>query len=74
MAICVISFLVCMHHFWHLGDKRRTSMASSVHDMIIAVTTGGKYFNWLFTCMAAVRFSVPHPVSTDVMVPSSSEA
>jgi cytochrome o ubiquinol oxidase subunit 1 len=60
MAICVLSFLVWLHHFFTMGASADVNGFFGVMTMIIAVPTGVKIFNWLFTLYGGtVRFSVP---------------
>src|ERR1700740_2977935 len=60
MAICVLSFLVWLHHFFTMGASANVNAFFGVMSMIIALPTGVKVFNWLFTMYGGrVRFSVP---------------
>src|SRR5246500_783421 len=60
MAICLLSFLVWLHHFFTMGASATVNGFFGVMTMIIAVPTGVKVFNWLFTMYGGrVRFSVP---------------
>jgi cytochrome o ubiquinol oxidase subunit 1 len=60
MAICIIAFLVWLHHFFTMGAGGDVNGFFGVMTMIIAVPTGVKIFNWLFTMWGgAVRFSLP---------------
>src|SRR5205807_8060238 len=60
MAICVLSFLVWLHHFFTMGASANVNGFFGVMTMIIAVPTGVKVFNWLFTMYGGqVRYSVP---------------
>ncbi|HWL73440.1 MAG TPA: cbb3-type cytochrome c oxidase subunit I, partial [Burkholderiaceae bacterium] len=60
MAICVLSFLVWLHHFFTMGASANVNGFFGVMTMIIAVPTGVKVFNWLFTMWGGrVRFTVP---------------
>src|SRR5712672_2829126 len=60
MAICVLSFLVWLHHFFTMGASANVNGFFGVMTMVIAVPTGVKIFNWLFTMYGGrVRFSVP---------------
>ncbi|MGH6847994.1 MAG: cbb3-type cytochrome c oxidase subunit I, partial [Methylocella sp.] len=49
MAICVISFMVWLHHFFTMGAGADVNAVFGIMSMIIAVPTGVKVFNWLFT-------------------------
>ena len=69
MAICVLSFLVWLHHFFTMGASANVNAFFGVMTMIIAVPTGVKIFNWLFTMYAGrVRFTVPILWSIGFMV------
>jgi cytochrome o ubiquinol oxidase subunit I len=60
MAICVLSFVVWLHHFFTMGAGANVNGFFGVMTMIIAVPTGVKIFNWLFTLYGGkVRFTVP---------------
>jgi cytochrome o ubiquinol oxidase subunit I len=49
MAICVLSFMVWLHHFFTMGAGADINGFFGIMTMIIAVPTGVKVFNWLFT-------------------------
>jgi cytochrome o ubiquinol oxidase subunit 1 len=69
MAICVLSFLVWLHHFFTMGASADVNGFFGVMTMIIAVPTGVKVFNWLFTMYGGrVRFTVPVLWSIGFMV------
>jgi cytochrome o ubiquinol oxidase subunit 1 len=69
MAICVLSFLVWLHHFFTMGAGADVNGFFGVMTMIIAVPTGVKVFNWLFTMWGGrVRFTVPVLWSLGFMV------
>ncbi len=60
MAIAVLSFLVWLHHFFTMGAGGDVNGFFGVATMIIAIPTGVKVFNWLFTMYRGrVRFPVP---------------
>ncbi len=60
MAICVLSFMVWLHHFFTMGAGADVNGFFGIMTMIIAVPTGVKIFNWLFTLYGGtIRFSVP---------------
>ena len=60
MAICILSFLVWLHHFFIMGAGADVNGFFGIMSMIIAVPTGVKIFNWLFTMYGGrVRFHVP---------------
>ncbi|UVK38820.1 cytochrome o ubiquinol oxidase subunit I [Mesorhizobium sp. AR10] len=69
MAICVLSFLVWLHHFFTMGASADVNGFFGIMTMIIAVPTGVKVFNWLFTMYGGrVRFEVPILWSIGFMV------
>jgi cytochrome o ubiquinol oxidase subunit I len=60
MAICLISFTVWLHHFFTMGAGADVNAFFGIASMIIAVPTGVKIFNWLFTMYGgSVRFTTP---------------
>jgi cytochrome o ubiquinol oxidase subunit I len=69
MAICILSFLVWLHHFFTMGASANVNGFFGVMTMIIAVPTGVKVFNWLFTMYGGrIRFTVPVLWSIGFMV------
>jgi cytochrome o ubiquinol oxidase subunit I len=60
MAICILSFMVWLHHFFTMGAGANVNAFFGIMTMIIAVPTGVKIFNWLFTLYGGrIRFEVP---------------
>jgi cytochrome o ubiquinol oxidase subunit I len=60
MAICVLSFTVWLHHFFTMGAGADVNAIFGIASMIIAVPTGVKVFNWLFTMYGGrVVFTAP---------------
>ncbi|MDX7953079.1 cytochrome o ubiquinol oxidase subunit I [Lichenihabitans sp. Uapishka_5] len=49
MAICLLAFMVWLHHFFTMGAGADVNGVFGIMSMIIAVPTGVKVFNWLFT-------------------------
>ncbi|MGO8914974.1 MAG: cytochrome o ubiquinol oxidase subunit I [Stellaceae bacterium] len=49
MVICVLSFTVWLHHFFTMGAGADVNTVFGITSAIIAVPTGVKIFNWLFT-------------------------
>jgi cytochrome o ubiquinol oxidase subunit I len=69
MVICVLSFIVWLHHFFTMGASADVNGFFGVMTMVIAVPTGVKVFNWLFTMYGGrVQFSVPVLWSIGFMV------
>ncbi|MDA5193279.1 cytochrome o ubiquinol oxidase subunit I [Govanella unica] len=57
LAICLLSFLVWVHHFFTMGAGGNVNAVFGIASMIIAVPTGVKVFNWLFTMYGGrIRF------------------
>ena len=60
MAICLLSFIVWLHHFFTMGAGGDVNGFFGIMTMIIAVPTGVKVFNWLFTMYGGrIRFTSP---------------
>jgi cytochrome o ubiquinol oxidase subunit I len=69
MAICVLSFMVWLHHFFTMGAGADVNGFFGIMTMIIAVPTGVKVFNWLFTLYGgSIRFTSPILWSLGFMV------
>ena len=69
MAICVLSFMVWLHHFFTMGAGADVNSFFGIMTMIIAVPTGVKIFNWLFTLYGGeVRFTAAIHWSLGFMV------
>lgn len=59
-AISVLGFIVWLHHFFTMGSSANVNAFFGVMTMIIAVPTGVKLFNWLFTMYRGrLRITVP---------------
>jgi cytochrome o ubiquinol oxidase subunit 1 len=58
LAICILSFLVWLHHFFTMGAGADVNGFFGVATMLIAIPTGVKLFNWIFTMYGGrIRFS-----------------
>lgn len=59
-AITFLSFTVWLHHFFTMGAGANVNAFFGIMTMIIAIPTGVKVFNWLFTMYRGrVRFTTP---------------
>ncbi|THD55423.1 MAG: cytochrome o ubiquinol oxidase subunit I [Bradyrhizobium sp.] len=69
MAIFIISFMVWLHHFFTMGAGPDVNAIFGIASMIIAVPTGVKIYNWLFTMYGGrIRFTTPMLWSIGFMV------
>ena len=69
MVICILSFMVWLHHFFTMGAGANVNAIFGIATMVIAVPTGVKVFNWLFTMYGGrVRFEAPLLWSIGFMV------
>ena len=69
MAICLLSFMVWLHHFFTMGAGADVNAIFGIASMIIAVPTGVKLFNWLFTMYGGrITYSVSMLWSIGFMV------
>jgi cytochrome o ubiquinol oxidase subunit 1 len=60
LAICILSMMVWLHHFFTMGASADVNAFFGVMSIVIAVPTGVKVFNWLFTLYGGrVRFAPP---------------
>lgn len=60
LAICFLSFVVWAHHFFTMGAGGNVNAFFGIMTMIIAVPTGVKVFNWLFTMYkGSIRLTSP---------------
>jgi len=60
MAICIISFTVWLHHFFTMGAGGDVNAIFGIMSSIIAVPTGVKVYNWIFTMYGGrVVFATP---------------
>src|SRR6201747_1972665 len=69
MVIFVLAFTVWLHHFFTMGAGPDVNAIFGIPSMIIAVPTGVKVFNWLFTIYGGrVVYSVPMLYAIGFMV------
>jgi cytochrome o ubiquinol oxidase subunit 1 len=60
MLIVIMSFLVWLHHFFTMGAGADVNAFFGIATMAIAIPTGVKLFNWLFTMFRGrILFSTP---------------
>ncbi len=69
LGICVLAFSVWLHHFFTMGAGANVNAVFGILSTVIAVPTGVKVFNWLFTIYGGrVRYNVPILWSIGFMV------
>jgi cytochrome o ubiquinol oxidase subunit I len=69
MAICLLSFTVWLHHFFTMGSGGDVNAIFGITSSIIAVPTGVKIFNWLFTMFGGrIVYATPMLWSVGFMV------
>ncbi|MBU2954374.1 cytochrome o ubiquinol oxidase subunit I [Marinobacter sp. F3R08] len=61
LSIGILSFVVWLHHFFTMGAGANVNAFFGIMTMIIAIPTGVKIFNWLFT-MFRGRLEFTSPV------------
>ena len=60
MFICIVSFMTWLHHFFTMGAGPIVNATFGITTSIIAVGTGVKIYNWLFTMYGGrIRFTTP---------------
>ena len=60
IAITVLSFAVWLHHFFTMGASANVNAFFGIMTMVIAIPTGVKIFNWLFTMFRGrIAFTTP---------------
>lgn len=69
LFICVVSFMVWLHHFFTMGASANVNAVFGIATAVIAVGTGVKIYNWLFTMYGGrIRFTTPMLWSIGFMV------
>jgi cytochrome o ubiquinol oxidase subunit I len=60
MGICVLSMMVWLHHFFTMGAGADVNAVFGIMSSLIAIPTGVKVFNWLFTMFRGrIVFATP---------------
>ncbi|WBO22842.1 cytochrome o ubiquinol oxidase subunit I [Sphingomonas abietis] len=60
VVITILSYIVWLHHFFTMGSGANVNAFFGIATMIIAIPTGAKIFNWLFTLYRGeIRFELP---------------
>jgi cytochrome o ubiquinol oxidase subunit I len=60
MAITLMAFTTWLHHFFTMGAGADVNTVFGITTMLIAIPTGVKVFNWLFTMYGGrIRFTSP---------------
>jgi cytochrome o ubiquinol oxidase subunit 1 len=60
LFICIVSFMTWLHHFFTMGAGPSVNATFGITTSIIAVGTGVKLYNWIFTMYGGrIRFATP---------------
>jgi cytochrome o ubiquinol oxidase subunit 1 len=60
MFICLVAFMVWLHHFFTMGAGADVNAVFGIASSIIAVPTGVKVYNWIFTMYGGrIHFTTP---------------
>ncbi len=60
MFICIVSYCVWLHHFFTMGAGGDVNAIFGISSSIVAVGTGVKIYNWIFTMYGGrIRFDTP---------------
>ncbi|HEX2941805.1 MAG TPA: cbb3-type cytochrome c oxidase subunit I, partial [Rhodopila sp.] len=60
LFICLVSFMVWLHHFFTMGAGGDVNAVFGIATSIIAVGTGVKIYNWMFTMYGGrIRYATP---------------
>jgi cytochrome o ubiquinol oxidase subunit I len=69
IAITFLSFIVWLHHFFTMGSGANVNAFFGVATMIIAIPTGVKVFNWIFTMYGGrITYTTPMLWTTGFLV------
>jgi cytochrome o ubiquinol oxidase subunit 1 len=60
LFICIVAMMTWLHHFFTMGAGAAVNTAFGISTSVIAVGTGVKIYNWIFTMYGGrVRLTVP---------------
>jgi cytochrome o ubiquinol oxidase subunit 1 len=60
LFICIVSFTVWLHHFFTMGAGGDVNAVFGISTSVIAVGTGVKIYNWIFTMYGGrIRYTTP---------------
>jgi cytochrome o ubiquinol oxidase subunit 1 len=60
VMIAFLSFIVWLHHFFTMGSTPKVNAFFGIMTMLVAIPTGVKIFNWLFTeFRGKIHFTTP---------------
>jgi cytochrome o ubiquinol oxidase subunit 1 len=60
LFICIVSFMVWLHHFFTMGAGGDVNAIFGIASSVIAVGTGVKVYNWIFTMYGGrIQFATP---------------
>jgi cytochrome o ubiquinol oxidase subunit I len=60
VVITILAYMVWLHHFFTMGAGPGVNSFFGIATMVIAIPTGAKIFNWLFTMYRGdIRFELP---------------
>ncbi|ADM89665.1 putative cytochrome bo terminal oxidase subunit I/cytochrome bo terminal oxidase subunit III fusion protein [Candidatus Zinderia insecticola CARI] len=60
LIITILSYIVWLHHFFTMGGGPNVNTFFGIATMIIAIPTGVKIFNWIFTMYyGKITFEIP---------------
>ncbi len=60
LGICIVSFIVWLHHFFTMGAGADVNAFFGIATSVIAIMTGVKIFNWMFTMYGGrIRYDTP---------------
>ena len=57
-VIMILSFTVWLHHFFTMGNTVNVNIFFGITTMLIAIPTGVKVYDWLFTMYVITSYSI----------------